>query len=232
MNPLADREGFIIVYPDGIDKGWNDGRGTTKAEQQQIDDVGFVKALIDHLARHIVHLDRNRIYATGMSNGAIFSHRLGCELADELAAIAPVAGIMAENIAPQCSPSHPLPIIAFHGTADPFTPYKGGASRSGRGGRVLSAEGAIAFWAAKNSCFPSPTVEALPDRIEDGTTVTRTTYTGCNRRADAVLYTIHEGGHTWPGGPQYLSTRLIGRASQDISASELMWEFFKRHPKR
>jgi polyhydroxybutyrate depolymerase len=110
------------VYPEGVARHWNDGRGTTPPAAQGVDDVGFVSALLEHLAQRF-NIDPGRLYTCGMSDGAIFSHRLGCELAVKLAAIAPVAGTMAENIAPHCAPQRPISVVEFHGTEDLIVPW-------------------------------------------------------------------------------------------------------------
>jgi len=225
---LADRHGFLCVYPDGLYKEWNDGRGITKPSKEQVDDVGFVTALLAHLEATLP-IDARRIYATGFSEGAVFTHRLGCELTDRFAAIAPTSGMMTEPITARCQPSRPLPIVIFHGTGDPLAPYAGGEKRRAEGQVAHAVPAFAAFWASKNGCQPEPESAALPDVSRDGTTVTRTAYRGCAQGADVVLYTIHDGGHAWAGGPQYLPKSLVGRASRDLNASAAIWEFFKRH---
>src|SRR3954453_21116917 len=140
MNAIADREGFVTAYPDGIDRNWNDGRYSQAIATQRfnLDDVGFVSMLIDELAATLP-IGRSRVFATGISNGGMFSQRLGCELADKGAAIAPVAGSLPGVLAPGCAPSRPMPVLMIHGDTDPLVPWNGGpVAGSGNRGRVLS----------------------------------------------------------------------------------------------
>jgi polyhydroxybutyrate depolymerase len=216
---LAAREGFVAVYPDGLGRRWNDGRSAVAPQ----DDVGFVKALLDTLEREL-SLDSTRVYAAGISNGAMFSYRLACELPGVFAAIAPVAGATPANLAESCGRTAPVSVLAIQGTADPLLPYAGG----GVGG-VLSAAESIAFWARVAGCGEAPAVTDEPDRVRDGTRVRVTAYSGCRDGRAVELYTIQDGGHTWPGGPPV--GRSVGRVSREIDATALIWEFFARHPR-
>ncbi|MBI3975260.1 MAG: esterase, partial [Armatimonadetes bacterium] len=214
-----------------IDRHWSDGRGTTTPERQEVDDVGFVAALIAELIQtHAV--DPQRVFATGISNGGIFVHRLGCALAERIAAVGPIAGTMAELFAPRCAPRPAVSVVAFHGTDDQFVPWTGGVVRGSIGGRVLSVADTTARWAALNHCPSTPQRVAEPERdAADGTRVRRETYAPCRDGSAVVLYAIDGGGHTWPGGP---AGRLpaSGRVSREISATEILWQFFAAHPKR
>jgi polyhydroxybutyrate depolymerase len=222
---LADEHGFIAVYPDGLRRRWNDGRSSGPSE----DDVGFIRSLLDTLEAELA-VDPRRIYATGISNGAMFSYRLACDLPGVFAAIAPVAGALPADLAPQCTDTDPIAIAAFQGTADRFVPYAGGAVARRRG-RVLSAEETMAFWAGVDGCSLSATTELEPDRAPgDGTRVRRSEYPGCRGGRELVLYTIEGGGHTWPGGPS-VARLVVGRVSRDIDATATIWDFFDRHPK-
>jgi polyhydroxybutyrate depolymerase len=216
---LAAREGFVAVYPDGLGRRWNDGRSAVAPQ----DDVGFVKALLDTLEREL-SLDSTRVYAAGISNGAMFSYRLACELPGVFAAIAPVAGATPANLAESCGRTAPVSVLAIQGTADPLLPYAGG----GVGG-VLSAAESIAFWARVAGCGEAPAVTDEPDRVRDGTRVRVTAYSGCRDGRAVELYTIQDGGHTWPGGPPV--GRSVGRVSREIDATALIWEYFARHPR-
>ena len=123
FNILSDKEGFIVVYPDGIEKHWNDGRENVRyrAHREKIDDVGFISALTDHLVKQY-NIDIKRVYVTGISNGAMMSLRLACELSEKITAIAPVAGSMPENMPSQCSPSRPIPVLMISNTDDRLVP--------------------------------------------------------------------------------------------------------------
>jgi polyhydroxybutyrate depolymerase len=129
FNRLSDKEGFIVVYPDGIEKHWNDGRENVKyrAHREKIDDVGFISALIDYLVKQY-NIDIKQVYATGISNGAMMSFRLGCELSEKIAAIAPVAGSMPENLPTRCSPSRSISVLIISNTEDPLVPWGGWVS--------------------------------------------------------------------------------------------------------
>jgi len=221
---LAEREGFIVAYPDGLNRRWNDGRGYAATH----DDVGFVRALLDTL-RQELSVDPRRVYATGISNGAMFSYRLACDLPGVFAAVAPVAGAMPTDLAPACDHTEPVSVLALQGTADPLMPYAGGGVARRRG-RVLSATRSIAFWATVSGCAAAPVTTLEPDRAPgDGTRVHRTAYGGCRDGRSVELYTIEGGGHTWPGGPP--AGRAVGRVSREVDATALIWGFFVQHPK-
>ena len=215
---LADREGFVVAYPQGLGGRWNDGRGYAATH----DDVGFVRVLLDTLTREL-GIDPRRVYATGISNGAMFSYRLACDLPGTFAAVAPVAGAMPADLAPACERTQPLSVVAFQGTTDPLMPYIGGGVALRRG-RVLSAERSIAFWATVDGCTPSPATADEPDRVVDGTRVRHTVFGGCREGRSVELYTIEGGGHTWPGGPA--AGWRVGRVSRELDATEVIWTFF------
>jgi polyhydroxybutyrate depolymerase len=231
FDTLADRDGAAIAYPDGIDNSWNDGRairGKTK-----VDDVGFITALIDTLERNF-SIDPHRIYATGMSNGAMMTYRLGCERSDRLAAIAPVDGAIPEEVAPRCSPSMSLPVLVINGTDDPLVHWEGGDVTGPFGrrtmARVLSVQKSVRFWVARNECSLTPVVAHESDLDpSDGTRIRREYYGMGRDGAEVVLYAVEGGGHTWPGGKQYLPAFVIGKTSRDMDACRVIWEFFMKH---
>ncbi len=218
--PATDR-GYAVVYPDAIDRRWNDGRGAGAGQ----DDVEFIRVLLDSLGREFP-VDPKRIYATGISNGAGLAYRLACDLPGRFAAIAPVAGAPAAALEAACAATGPVSVIAFQGTKDPLMPYEGGHV-SIRRGRVLSAQRSATLFAVVNGCTAPPAVTAEPDTAKDGTRARRSAYAGCREGREAVLYTIEGGGHTWPGGPPV--GRLVGRVSRDIDATRTMLDFFDRH---
>ncbi len=229
FNRVADREGFVVVYPNGLSGSWNDGRPEHPAGPA--DDVGFVKDLTRRLARDLP-IDKKRIYATGMSNGGLFSFRLALEIPEKIAAIASVSATMGEHISRSAKPSLPVSILLMPQTQDPFIPYNGGEIRSPfrRRGRVLSVRDTVDFWVKHNCCASSPVKKRLLDADpDDGTRVRMETYLGGREGSEVVVYVIEGGGHTWPGGWQYLSERIVGRTSREIDASCVIWEFFKRH---
>jgi len=217
----ADARGYAVVFPDGIQRRWNDGRGTSAGE----DDVAFIRVLLDSLVRELP-VDPRRVYATGISNGAGLAYRLACDLPGTFAAIAPVAGAPAAALEERCAVTRPVSVISFQGTRDRLMPYEGGNVAATRG-RVLSAPRSAALFATVNGCTPTPIVTAEPDTAKDGTRVRRSVYGGCREGREVVLYTIEGGGHTWPGGPPV--GRRVGRVSRDIDASRTMLDFFDRN---
>jgi polyhydroxybutyrate depolymerase len=235
FNTLADRDGFLVAYPDGLEKHWNDGRAgvSWRAHRDGVDDVGFLAALIARLAGEWP-VDARRVYVTGASNGGMMAIRLGCELADKIAAIAPVIGAMPAALAPRCAPSAPLSVLFMNGVQDPLVPWQGGEVRLGRKnfGTVLSVAESVKFWATHNRCAVAPVVTDQPDRDpRDGTRVRREFYESCRDGTEVVLYAIEGGGHTWPGGYQYRPERVIGKGSRDIDGAEAIWNFFRRQAK-
>ncbi len=237
FNRLADKEGFLVVYPDGIELNWNDGRRDQKANdrahRENIDDVGFISALIDFMMAKY-NTDPQRIYVTGISNGAMMAYRLACELSNRIAAIAPVDGNIPYLLAGECSPSEPLSVLAINNVLDPLVPFEGGEiqnrSKRIKLGKVLSVKESIEFWVVRNRCLQNPTITDLPDTDpKDGTKVVREEYINGLNGTEVALYLIEGGGHTWPGGFQYLPERRIGKTSRDIDANEIIWSFFKKH---
>ena len=234
FNLLADKNGFIVVYPDGMKRHWNDGRTDAGyfAHREKIDDVAFVSALIGKLAKEW-NIDPKRVYAAGISNGAMMSFRLACELSGSVAAVAAIAGSVPKDIASTCSPSRPVPVLIMNGTHDLLVPWSGGYILPNWGkkfGEVVSVSDTVKLWVAKNGCSPRPAQSQAPDADPaDGTTVRKEAYGSCREQSEVVLYTVENGGHAWPGGRQYLPERFIGKTSRDIDACEIIWEFFKRH---
>jgi polyhydroxybutyrate depolymerase len=218
-NRVADKHGFIVAYPGGDGGGprvWG-VRGTARYERMP--DVVFISELIDKLQAEY-RIDPARIYVNGFSNGGGMSFALSCTLSHRIAAVGAVG---AAQLLPWawCRDSTPVPMISFHGTADRFTPYDGG--------KVFIAEnpfpsipGWTKNWARRNRCAPTPVDSPVAADVQ------RREYTGCANDASVVLYTIKDGGHTWPGGTE-LPEWLLGRTTRSIDASEMMWTFFEEH---
>ena len=218
---LADKEKFVVVYPDALERRWNDQGGT-------VDDVGFLLAIVDKLVADGL-VDKNRIYVAGISNGGMMAQRLACEQADRIAGIATVAGGLPEPLQATCKPARALPVLVIQGTEDPIVPWSGGAVAGFEDfGKVLSARETAKFWAANNRCGDGGVIAAEPDRDpKDGTRVKMEVFASCPAGAAVKLAAVEGGGHTWPGGYQYLPERFIGRTSQDVDANMLIWDFFK-----
>jgi len=233
FSPLAERENFIVAYPDGLDNHWNDGRliPHSRVHRENVDDVGFINTLINTLA-HEQSLDMHRIYATGISNGGIFSHVLAWQLPNRIAAIAPVVGGLAENTLAQFNPKQPVSVIIMQGTKDPIVPFQGGEVRPDHRGRVIPTEQAVSVWVQKNGCAPQPVITHLPQtNTRDGCQVTISQWAGGRNGTEVLYYKIEGGGHTWPGGPQFLPKFMIGPTCRQFDATQTIWEFFKAHPK-
>ena len=228
MDAVADRDGFIVAYPQGLDRHWNDGR----TDASKADDVAFIKTLVSDLEIRY-RIDPRRVYASGISNGAFFSLRLACDLGGTFAAVAPVAGSLPVGFTPRCQGS-PVSVFMINGTADPLVLYNGGRVGGGfiNGGESIPVPQAAAAWASIDGCATTPNESALSSAAApDGTTTQVASYHECARDASVVLYTIDGGGHTWPDGPQYLPKAIIGPVSHDFNASETIWQFFSAHPK-
>ncbi len=236
LNGKSDEAGFIVVYPYGSgpdpERGlsFNGGECCAHAMFQKVDDVGFTRALLDDLAT-VANVDADRIFATGLSNGGIMSHYVASELSDRIAAIAPVGGPL---MMPAPNAKRAVPVMHFHGTADEFAPFKGGYGKGAGGGKGVtdfrSVEHTIQSWVKANGCNPTPKIEALPDKADDGMRVSRKTWSGGRDGSEVVLIEIKGGGHTWPGMKPIVA--MLGPSTMDISANDLMWEFFQRHPRR
>ena len=220
-NRVADEQGFIVVYPSGVGplarlRAWrvSGGAGSQK-------DVRFISDLIDTLAL-AYNIDATRVYADGLSNGGGMAFVLSCLLSDRIAAVGLVASAKFLPWA-GCPDHRPVPVIAFHGTADKQAWYKGGTSWVARKLVFPSIEAWIAAIAQRNRCGPNPVDSMVAKDVR------RREYSKCAEEAPVVLYTILGGGHTWPGGgpmPEWFA----GPTSHSIDASREMWKFFLEHP--
>lgn len=223
FNRLADREGLIVVYPSGIG-----GRGVRVWHAEEgpglMRDVKFISELIDTIEAHY-NIDASRIYANGLSNGGGMSFVLSCTLSHRIAAVGLVASA---QFLPWkwCTDRRAVPMIDFHGTADPEVPIRGGASWVLPGDKRFPDQLTwTANWAQRNRCAPNPVDSAVaPD-------VTRRAYTNCADDAAVVLYIVHGGGHTWPGGGR-MPEWFVGPTNRSIDATSLMWAFYREHPLR
>jgi polyhydroxybutyrate depolymerase len=221
---LAAAERFLLVLPDGLARLWNDGRGRNIGSD--IDDVGFLTRLLDHVQRE--HgLVGAPAFVAGMSNGGMMAFRLACDAADRFRAAAAVVATMVTRLAETCQPSRPIAIAVMNGTADPLVPYTGGDLGFGQFvfRRVLSTADTIGFWARTNGCAAAPSVEAR--RVESFTVVTERR-TRCGGGSEVMLVRVENGGHTWPGGLQYLPATAIGPTVQGYDGSAALWAFFQR----
>jgi polyhydroxybutyrate depolymerase len=237
MDALADEAGFIVVYPNGTGRfngfllTWNAGGCCGYARENRVDDVGFSREVIRDLAQTTA-VDASRIYATGLSNGAMMAYRLAAEAPDLVSAIAPVAGaVQAESFAP----GRPIPVLHFHSVDDPRALYDGGlgppfpltASRVNH----VPVDSVLEAWARNNGCGPgAEEVEARvgPSDAEPAQTATHLVYPECAPGGAVELWRLTGAGHVWPGGvPGYLQS-ILGPSTDVIDANREMWEFFRR----
>jgi polyhydroxybutyrate depolymerase len=237
LDGVADREGFVVVYPDGSGRlgrrllTWNAGGCCGIARQDRVDDVGFALRLLGDLARDLP-LDRTRVYATGHSNGAMMAYRLGAEAAERVAAIAPVAGAM--QLA-TFAPARPMPVLHVHSVDDPRALYAGGLGPPFPFTRARvehnAVEAALARWAVFDGCAAEATVieerrapEGEPDA---GHTAVLLDFGPCTSGARVRLWKLSGAGHGWPGAPPVLGERLMGPETRVISAAEEVWRFLR-----
>ena len=216
FEPLAQRDDFLIVAPDGQGTGSQRHFNLTGEKGLQ-SDVAMVLSLLDHLEATFC-IDAARVYATGMSDGGGVTSALACLAANRFAAFGPVA---VQVYLPGCGGTYPIAMVAFHGTADPIVPY-GYAKVKCCGGAVLGAvPTTMAHWAAHDHC------DAKYSDVALGTQVRRRTWTGCDGTSLVVLYSIIGGGHTWPGS---IPIATFGMTTNQINASDTIWAFFAAHP--
>ncbi len=257
LNEKSDKEGFIVVYPEGIARTvfgrtlatWNAGRCCGLAMQKNVDDVGFMRAMLRKLKADFA-VDGKRIYATGMSNGAQMAYRLACELSDEIAAIAPSGS---QGTFDDCNPGRPVPVLHIQGKDDPCSLYEGGTC----GGCMAEFWREMGIPVQDNDweCAPIPSyIDGWRTRngcseIANATFKNRgatcMTYGSCRQDADVILCVVEGMGHNWPGQTAYgvetcerspngrtckIWRERVGPLSQDIVANDALWEFFKEHP--
>ncbi len=203
----SDAAGFIAIYPESATSptSWNSGTCCDPASTNDLDDTGFMTALLDE-AESKLCVDAKRVYMMGMSNGAYEAHRIACELADRFAAVGPVAGLLLFS---GCEPSRPVPVMMVNGTADSLSQYD-------------YVDDAVAYWRDHNQCTSMSTTYAQGD-------ASCVTHAGCTGGADVVLCTISDGGHQWPGGGTTLP--FLGKKSDNLATTQALWEFFVAHPR-
>jgi polyhydroxybutyrate depolymerase len=240
LGAFGDEKGFVTLTPHGagVVPMWQNAVGSP--------DMTFVGDMLDEVGADLC-IDTARIYATGLSNGAMMTSAVSCDLADRFAAAAPVAGVVAIS---DCQPGRAVPVVAFHGTDDPFLDFEGGfgpgvanlptpdgsgtigdsandpdASIPGLADISLTVPEVLAQWADRNGCR-----DADPDEesVADDVTLVRF---DCPEGAEVELYRVERGGHTWPGTAGLVGAEpIVGRTTQSIDADEIMWEFFVAHP--
>lgn len=223
MESLADRDGFILLYPDGTAPTgarvftWNAGRCCAYALETRADDTGYLIALIDHFVSTF-GADPARVCVAGLSNGAMMAHRLAAERSDRITAIAPVAGgFNVDGLEP---PAHPVSVIAFHGLLDRHAPYDGGSGEASHFKRVdRPVREGMELWARWNGCLPDPDLKETAEWK-------RETYPNGRSGSEVILYTLKDQGHAWPGGRPGLRYGNADVPDASLPASSLIWSFF------
>ncbi|MBI3952957.1 MAG: polyhydroxybutyrate depolymerase [Chloroflexi bacterium] len=229
----ADAAGFLAVFPEatsfdpqapsrflGNPQLWNDGSGRGHAGRRNTDDVGFISSLLDDLSARFA-VDKRRVFVAGHSNGASMAFRVAAELAGRVAAVAPVSGHL---WLADPKPSRPVPLLYIIGTEDPLNPLDGGDVRLPWGGGIVEKHppilDSVLRWAGLNGCPTEPRV------VLDKNGVKGVAYSPCQQGAEVLYYTVEGQGHGWPGGTSLLPERWIGRATDKLDATDLIWDFF------
>jgi polyhydroxybutyrate depolymerase len=226
LSEVGRSAGFIAVYPNGTGRfgnrllTWNAGSCCAYAQAQRVDEVAFVRALLDTLQRTL-RVDPVRVYVTGMSNGGMMAYLVGCALGDRVAAIAPVSG---ELTVPECRPPRPVSVLAIHGTADEHIPFDGGVgSKALARHDARSVAYAIDTWRRIDRCPAAPSVSRAGALVH-------TRYAPCADGTTVELIAIQGGPHAWPGGQRM--ARFLDQPSTALDASRAVWDFFAAHPRR
>ncbi len=217
-------------YPGGGGGGYPGGGGQRPHREPQeeqkpaaaADDIAFFNQMMDQIGTKF-SVDSARIYAIGLSEGGMMSLRVGCALADRVAAVAAVGAGMPKTMI--CLPSRPVSAVMINGTSDPVVPYGGGTEKNLEL-PILSAEDSAKSWAKINRCSEKPEKSKMPPQKKGGMETKVDTYTACQQNAQVVLYSVKGAGNTWPGGEQYEPENTIGKTSQDLNANEVVWSFF------
>jgi polyhydroxybutyrate depolymerase len=249
FNEFADRDSIIAVYPNAVAGRWIVGGGEPRPYRRgpyrrpgvwgpgypppgprqgerregapRNQDMQFMHRMLERLDRHY-SVDTTRIYAAGLGEGGFMAERMGCNMANRIAAIAVVAATMPRTL--NCVPSRPLAALWMNGTDDPIVHYDGGRYKDGML-HLLSAEDSAKEWARLNHCSEKPSESKLP-ALQKGEKDTKVyLFDGCSENAQVALYAVKNGGHTWPGGEQFMNDKVVGKTSHALNANETIWSF-------
>ena len=236
---ISDRDGVYIVYPQGIDKHWNDGNrsccghGKCRVRSENINDVKFMSDIIDYMKKKYA-IDEKRVYVAGISNGGLMTYRLALEMPQRFAAVGVVTANMHidhETTTKRLKTKRPISVMIINGTKDKAMPWKGGQLAAFlKFGQLKSTRWAVNYWRKHNSC--SAIAKRVPFKnkeIFDFAHAWKETYSGGRNGTEVVLIGVEGGGHTWPGGLKSQANLLTGAMCNDFSACEELWSFFKRH---
>ena len=211
LDTLPAARDVLIAYPDAAVGNWAEGCACSRADLLGVDDTGFVRALVDDIARRYP-VDRSRVYATGFSQGGLFVHRLACQMADLVTGVASVSAPMSAVLAERCRPTRPVGVMVLQGTLDDAFPYEGDRRRERS---VLGARETASVWRVLDGCGGGALGRELPDRAPDGTRVLEERWTGCRNGLEVALYSVEGGRHAWS-------------PSADVSTPALVIDFLLR----
>lgn len=219
MNETAEENGFIVIYPQGIKQDWNVGFGMSY--KNGTDDIGFVDTLLNSLRKEY-RIDKNRIYATGLSRGGFFCHRLAAELPEMFSAIASIGAPLPDSVAVFHKNKKMVSVMTIHGTSDSIVHYKGKEKS------YFSAEETYQYWNNHNNIENSAEeTETIDNLKNDSTSVI--IRTKVHNGILGILVSINNGGHTWPGRHPFNIGFPLGETTQEIDINEIVWKFFSNH---
>lgn len=224
LHLTAERENFLVLYPDGVDLGWNYTIGFPEFRSTAVDDVQFLQDIVLNVNQQ-VNIDLNRVYTTGFSNGGFMAQRLACEAYDFFAAYAVLGATLVPQFTQICNADHDIPIMFMHGTADVSIPWDGNPRSH------LGVVDNLFFWVEYNDCnFEPREIEYLPTQEDDPETfVAKIVYEDCAFGGDLWFYGIENGGHNWTGVPDVIRDEIAGLVNTDIHASDVVWEFMSQY---
>ena len=226
INQVADKEGFLVAYPQGT-KDSRDNNffnvGYEFHSDSKVNDVNFIREIVLNLTKDY-KLNSKRVFATGMSNGGDMSYLLACTSSDLFTAVAPVAGVMMKDTLENCNPEKKIPIFEIHGTKDSISKFEGDMNNEDKWGAYYDLPSTIEFWINKHALNEKETIQLENKNTEDGTTITFERYWSDESQREVWFYIVNDGNHTWPG-----MTGLFSRtANQDINSAEEIWKFFSK----
>lgn len=221
---------FLVVYPDGRDRSWADGRGPTPCDKNSVNDVNFLSTLIDKLSGQY-RIDVTHVYATGMSNGGFMTRKLACDLSTKIAVVAIVVASMSDILASSCNPTKPVSVLLMQRAKDPLVPFTGGLlGKNGDRGTVLSRVETAKKWVAPDHYTRDPTIETIPEKRAMELRLNARAYSYCDGGSEVADYRVINGRHAWPGGVPYSAEFLIGKTSRNLTVSEVRWDFLQSIP--
>ncbi|BDA80021.1 hydrolase [Leptospira kobayashii] len=223
FNGLADRESFVVVYPNGYSRSWADGRGKTPADKEKIDDVSFLEEMISYV-KDRYNIDSSKVFIVGHSNGGFMVQRMAAEKPHLFKAAVSIAAQLSKEVVKKWTPKSDLSVAFMSGTEDPTVPYYGGYVRDG--GEILSVEDSFDRWKTWNGCSGRATI-TKKDEKPDETSLEIFSYTECKNNTIVRLYKVIGGGHSWPGRKSSIPIIFRGKLTEELDATEEAWNFFK-----